>query len=500
MMRLTWRILALLVTGWAVQAGAQVPVRQPDQQLTGTITRADYQRYRAVPFTVPRGTERLVVAFDYDQRAQKTVIDLGVEDQHGLRGSSGGNKADFTIAESDATPSYLPGRIEPGRWRLVLAVPNIRPGITARWTARIWYLRAAEAELAASPLADRGPGWYRGDLHLHSAHSDGTCPSQSGKRVPCPVFKTLETAAERGLDFVAITDHNTTSAQAAIREAQPYFDRLLLIPGREITTFFGHFNIFGVSAPIDYRITPNGPVSFNAIADRVHALGGIVSINHPALPSGEPCMGCGWAMPGADLARVDAIEVVNGGAALLPGGVEGPLSGMAFWLKTLRAQRPVTAIGGSDNHDGAQTAPIAGSVGRPTTVVWADGLTQRAVLAGLRAGRVFIDIGGMTESMLDLRASNGRTTAAMGSILPAAAGDPLTAHMTVHAMPGARLDLMAGDAVITSVAIDDARDVDLPIDRHERPLLVRAVVRAPDGKVILMSNAVTISGPDKMDR
>jgi len=34
----------------------------------------------------------------------------------------------------------------------------------------------------------------------------------------------------RGLDFIAITDHNATSQYNPMRELQPYFDKLLLIP------------------------------------------------------------------------------------------------------------------------------------------------------------------------------------------------------------------------------------------------------------------------------
>lgn len=491
-------LILLLAVFYSASAAAQIPERVPDKLLTGTITRADFQTYRRIAFTVPRGTVRLVVAFDYDRREAKTVIDLGIDDMHGFRGASGGNKADFTISESDATPSYLPGRIDAGRWHLVLAVPNIRAGITARWQAKLWFLKAGE-ELP-SPVIDRGRGWYRGDLHLHTAHSDGVCTSQSGKRVPCPLFKTLETAASRGLDFVAVTEHNTTTAQAAMREAAPLFDRLLLIPGREITSFYGHFNIFGVTDPIDYRIAPGGPVTFNSIADRVHALGGLVSINHPGLPSGEACMGCGWTMPDADLARVDAIELANGGAARLPGGPDGPLSGARLWRRILAGAKPVTAVGGSDNHDALQAPTELGSIGRPTTVVWAEGLNQVAILAGIRSGRVFIDMEGRPGSMLDLRLSSGRSIATMGSALRAAAGDPIIAHIGVRTAPGARLDLMAGDAVIATVAIDGARDVDLPIDDHDRPLIVRAIVRATDGSISLMSNAVIVLGPSEAAR
>jgi hypothetical protein len=37
------------------------------------------------------------------------------------------------------------------------------------------------------------PGWYRGDLHMHTVHSAGSCASQRGQRVPCPLFLTAKT-------------------------------------------------------------------------------------------------------------------------------------------------------------------------------------------------------------------------------------------------------------------------------------------------------------------
>ena len=36
------------------------------------------------------------------------------------------------------------------------------------------------------------------------------------------------------------------------------------------------------------------------ILDQVEAAKGLFSINHPGLPSGEACMGCGWTTPATD--------------------------------------------------------------------------------------------------------------------------------------------------------------------------------------------------------
>jgi len=112
-----------------------------DLTLTGVMTRADHQTYREIPFRVPAGTTRLTVRFAYTGKAQKSVIDLGVRDPRRFRGWSGGNKQSFTISEADATPSYLPGPLPVGVWKLVLGVPNLRAGAQARYTAQIHFDR-----------------------------------------------------------------------------------------------------------------------------------------------------------------------------------------------------------------------------------------------------------------------------------------------------------------------------------------------------------------------
>ena len=124
------------------------------------------------------------------------------------------HKASFTLSETDATPSYLPGPIRPGKWKLILGVPNIREGVRSEYTANVYFAHSTDlpavSTFSGAPLRNT-PAWYRGDLHMHDAHSDGSCLSESGRKVPCPLYKTVESAARRGLDFIAISDHNTIS-------------------------------------------------------------------------------------------------------------------------------------------------------------------------------------------------------------------------------------------------------------------------------------------------
>ncbi len=343
---------------------------------------------------MPKGVTRVTVDFSYTERDKHTTIDLGLFDGERFRGWSGGNKSSFTISETDATPSYLPGPVRPGTWKLILGVPNIREGVRAEYEAKIHFSHAGDrpavSTFSQSPLRD-GPAWYRGDLHMHDAHSDGSCLSQSGKKVPCPLYKTVETAVARGLDFIAISDHNTISHYNDMRELQPYFDHLLLMPAREITTFQGHANVYGPTEFIDFRLTSPYVPNFNRLLDEVQAQHGILSINHPGIPSGESCMGCGWTVPDTDFSRVTAIEVINGGTA------DGPRSGIPLWQQQLNNGFRLTGLGGSDNHDSDLKAGTYSAIGHPTTVIHAANLSENAILDAIRAGHVFVDAEGSKD-------------------------------------------------------------------------------------------------------
>jgi hypothetical protein len=472
------------------------PAVAQDLTLTGVMTHADHQTYREVPFKVPAGTTRLTVDFAYTGKDQKSVIDLGVRDPVRMRGWSGGNKQSFTISEAEATPSYLAGPLPTGVWKLVLGVPNLRAGAEASYTAHIAFERGTSfAGFSAAPVKT-GPDWYRGDLHMHTAHSDGSCLSQRGARVPCPVFKTLQAAHDRGLDFISVTDHNATAQNEALRELAPYFDDLLLIPGREITTFQGHANVWGPSAPLDFQLgSPRAP-TVAAIQSEVEMAGGLISINHPGQPSGETCMGCGWTVKDTDFARIQAVEAVNGGSLRLPGGAESVISGISFWEARLNAGFRLTAVGGSDNHDASIDPATRTGIGYPTTVVHAAALSQPAILAAIRAGHVFVDITGSRDKRLEVAATSGGHSAEMGDALAAPTGAPIRVSIHVTHAAGASLSLAGdrpkpklADAMLTGD--DETRSFEVAGDGRRHWL--RVDVRGPDGKLWLMGNPIYLN-------
>lgn len=489
-------LLILLLT---MQTGQAAETRNT-VTLSGVLTGEDHESYREVPFTVPGGVKRLTITVEYE-RDNKTVVDLGLFDPQRFRGWSGGNKASFTISESDATPSYLPGPLPQGEWKLILGIPNVRPDTVARYEVQVVLESDASAftqDFADRPLLDQA-GWYRGDLHAHSSHSDGSCTSQSGARVPCPAYRSLEAAAAQELDFFALTEHNATSHYQTLRELQPLFDRMALISGREITTFYGHANIFGTTDFIDFRAST--AEQSQGILREAKRAGGLVSINHPGLPSGEVCMGCGWT--GAiDGSLVDAVEIVNGSVLDSANGVlRSSLSGIPFWEELLDAGHRVTGIAGSDNHNPETKGDKGVAVGSIKTVIFAHELSQSALLAGIKSGRVFIDLQGTNKRIVDLelqtRVDSGLRTAVMGETLKAPEGSVIELTVRVEEVAGARVLLIRNGAALKAEP-EYARQGNMTVARlrfeaNGDKEWIRAEVLSRSGETLLLSNPVYIN-------
>jgi hypothetical protein len=98
------------------------------------------------------------------------------------------------------------------------------------WPAQNTFLRARDN---APPLPEL-PGWYRGDMHYHSAYTDN--PAERGH----PLSVTKQAAVETGLRWVVLADHSTelnpASYAQALKEIRQLNDGgLVFIRGEEIT-------------------------------------------------------------------------------------------------------------------------------------------------------------------------------------------------------------------------------------------------------------------------
>src|SRR5262249_48359996 len=150
--------------------------------------------------------------------------------------------------------------------------------------------------------------------------------------------------------------------------------------------------------------------------DQLTAGGAFVSVNHPAIPDDENCMGCGWAATDREtMRRINGIEVVNGTI------VEGSTAGWPVWARMLNAGFRLTAIGGSDEHSADEAHDRA--IGTATTVVYARELSEPALLEGLRKGKVYVRTRGPAGPDLEFEAISGNMRWQMGEAIPSSNKD-----------------------------------------------------------------------------
>ena len=413
--------------------------------LTGRVTVADKGTYQEHPFEVPAGVTRLDVEFSYENQNAGTELEVGLFDTDRFRGTSRFSKQRFHVTEFDATPSYVPGPIGRGRWRLSVGVPSIGANMTTEWRAVIRMSTAATPREGFGPTLRDEPGWYAGDLHAHTLHSDGYgCedPGRPGIKRGCQPWEVVEAARSRQLDFLAVTDHNTTSHHADLATLQESLTTLLLMRGQELTTFRGHANVYGTSRPVDFRLGFRGRAMADVVSE-VATQGAILSINHPGRETGDRCTGCGWDAPLTPWDRIEAIEVVNGRV------IEGRAAGMPFWYARLNEGHRITGIGGGDEHGVRPN----GRVGSPTTVIFAEALSEAALLAGIRSGRVYVRTRGPEGPALDLTATTADRTASMGGVLRLGGAAPLQLGVKIERAAGQQAEIVIDGRLVQSLDV-----------------------------------------------
>jgi uncharacterized protein YaaQ len=330
------------------------------------------ERYVYVPFDVPRGAARVRVSYDYPREGGANTIDIGVFDARGFRGWSGGRRSEFFVTRAEATPGYLAGELPAGRWRVILGLYKVAPaGVDVKVKVSVETGVGAPVRHARRPpevgrkAAGSNPRWFAGDLHMHTVHSDGDWT----------VRGLAEAARKAGLDFIFVTDHNTASHHRDVAEADASSPQTLVMRGEEVTTYGGHTNAWGLPAGawVDFRVRPGDAAGMSRVAASAHRLGALISVNHPfAL-----CGGCSWSY-GDAVRNFDAVEVWNGEWDATDE------SALKLWDGLLQRGLRPTAVASSDSHR-AQNP-----IGRPTTHVAADGLSQAAILNAIRRGRVYL--------------------------------------------------------------------------------------------------------------
>ena len=350
--------------------------------------------YVDVSFDVPAGTVEIQIV--HTDGSDNDILDWGVWSPDGFRGWGGGNTEDAIIGVAQSSRSYLPGPITPGTW--TVAIGKAKLDADGGHYA-IDVICRDNATLAVRPKATPSPvvlsserRWYKGDFHVHSAESGDATAT---------LDQISALARQRGLDFVNLSDHNTSSHLALAAEAQKTLTDVLFLRGAEITTYAGHGNAVGLGTYVDHRIGYMGRTIEGVLAD-VEAAGAIFIVNHPTLDLGDNCLGCPWDHATTPWDKVAGIEIITGKWDIVE-RLFVPTA-IAKWDALLADGHRIAAIGGSDDHRaGTGTGITDTPLGSPTTLVLADELSEAAIMKAIREGRTIVQLRGPDDPFVEIK-------------------------------------------------------------------------------------------------
>lgn len=218
--------------------------------------------------------------------------------------------------------------------------------------------------------------WYKGDFHTHTTLSDG-------KET---VKGAMEKAKMMNLDFYVPTEHNLMHTGWCDTDT-------MIVPGIEITTDKGHFNLFGINKMPENLleiVSRNGEDVVDDYVDEVmkkaHEHRWIVSINHPFLTIWS------WRYEHTRLSDIDCLEIIND--PTYTDAKESNDKAIRFLDALWNNGNIIYGIGGSDSHnlleeryEGAALPSIAGD---PATYVYCNTFTPHKLIKHLKMGNVCV--------------------------------------------------------------------------------------------------------------
>lgn len=493
-------------------SGIETPTGTAILHVQGALTGADVKSYIRHEADLPTGQAALAVRFAFSPAVvsgQKNMLTLSIFDPTGFRGAGHrhGNLHEVVIGPESATPGYLPGELPAGRWTIEIDTHMVMPGEECRYTldvearpaasearagggdpsdtngtggasrgtsARRGQSASAGARLSSGAVdpapargaaASYGEGWFRGDLHSHTFHSDASWG----------VADLVARARGLGLDFLALTDHNTTSGLEDAHAAAS--DGLLIIDGLELTTYWGHALCLGTNRWVDWRTGP-GALEMPAIARERIAAGETFIIAHPSSIGDPYCTGCRWVYDDMRPGPARLFEVWNGPWS----GDSNNEEALAFWYDLLTQGVRIYATAGSDTHN---SAGYAGNVG--FNVVRAGRCDQASILSAIRSGAEFLSNG--PALFLEGVAANG------ARVLAAAELPGKDARIEVrfdNATAGSRLRLVGDGRIVHEAPVSRAGTQSIRPDDYRARWYV-AELRGPDGEMSAVTNPIFVA-------
>ena len=142
--------------------------------------------------------------------------------------------------------------------------------------------------------------WYACEMHCHTLHSDGQFS----------VKELIDTAVERHLDGIQLTDHNTTSGHDEVIDSP-----IPVLKSIEWTTYFGHMHAMNCSHYVDWRDAV--PDNIDEKMLQVHQGNGLVGVCHPFQLGTPICTGGRWDYNVKDWSLVNYMEIWSEGCPFM---------------------------------------------------------------------------------------------------------------------------------------------------------------------------------------
>lgn len=291
--------------------------------------------------------------------------------------------------------------------------------------------------------------YYAIELHAHTNHSDGGFTTE----------ELLGSAKDFGYDILTITDHNTVAPYEEWGNNRYWSGELLVIPGIEWTTYFGHMLVIGSKQMVDWRTA-----ELDSIDTRISEIkdsGGIVGIAHPFSIGSPICTGCRWEFEVQDYDNVDFIELWN---RVNPD--ESFRSRLAYemWTDLLKKGHRISCSAGRDWHR------IESELDNTAlTYIGLRELTEDGVKESLENGNFYITLGPRLQMQIE---QSGRLHH-LGQELQAGAAklhvrleSILQEKLRNFGFKGERLAVIQNEEVIAEIDLKENQSREVPLTLH----------------------------------